>query len=107
MTPYEEAQPGRLALEGVDAVLAARPEKDGHLLTAVNRNLCAWRDALIARHRATPLAPAERDGLERLNGVIAVAFGVQYPQGPVDWNAFQSARGWLCDLLAKTGRETG
>ena len=100
MSPAEEARPGREALDGMDAVLAARPEKDGHLLTAVNKNLCAWRDALIARHRATPLSPEERDGLERLNGVIAIAFGVQYPQGPVPWNEFEAARGWLADLLA-------
>ena len=99
MTAADEARPGREALEGMDAVLAARPAKDGHLLTAVNRNLCAWRDALIARHRDAPLSPAERDGLERLNGVIAVAFGVQYPQGPVPWDAFIAARGWLADLL--------
>ena len=101
----DEAQPGREALDLFDQILAARPDKDGHLLTALNKSLCAWRDALIARHRRTPLPPEERDGLERLNGIIGVAFGVQFPQGAVPWDEFEAARGWLSDLLAHQDRQ--
>ena len=104
MSAGDEAEPGREALRLFDEVLAARPEKDGTKLTALNKRLCAWRDAIIARHRSAPLAPEERDGLERLNGVIGVAFGVQFPQAAVPWDEFVAARGWLADLLSQTER---
>ncbi len=103
----DEAEPGREALKLFDEVLAARPEKDGMKLTALNKSLCAWRDAIIARHREAPLAPEERDGLERLNGVIGVAFGVQFPQGAVPWDEFTAARGWLAALLAPIDHQLG
>ncbi|MBE7217004.1 MAG: hypothetical protein INR64_00880 [Caulobacteraceae bacterium] len=95
----DEAAPGREALEGMDAVLARRPDKDDHRLTEVVKALCAWRDALIGRHRAAPLPPHERDRLERLNAVIGVTFGLQFPQAAPPWEEFKTARGWLAALL--------
>lgn len=94
-----EAALGRDALESMDEVLSKRPEKDDHRLTEVTKALCAWRDALIARHRQAPLQAQDRDRLERLNAVIGVVVGVQFPQAAVPWNDFTAARRWLADLL--------
>ena len=97
----DEATPGREALGKIDAALAKRPQKDDHLLTEIGKALCAWRDALIARHREAPLPPVEKERLERVNAVIATVFGVQFPSAGVPWHNLESARGWLADLLGE------
>ena len=86
------------ALSGMDEVLAKRPDKDDHALTAVTKALCEHRDALTDRSRAGGLDAAGRDRLERLNGVIALVLALHFPQGAAPWDGFAQARGWLSDL---------
>ena len=96
----------RLAWDGMGRVIDARPAKDDDALTAVTQALCAARDALIAGHRRTPLDAPGRSRLERLNAVLGQAFGMHFPMGPVPWDEFQVARGWLSDLLGEIGAAT-
>ena len=84
--------------EGMGRVLDQRPHKDDHLLTELIKTLCAVRDSIIARHRQSPLPAGERDRLERLNAVMAQVFSLQFPLGPIPWDDFGVARGWLADL---------
>ena len=88
------------ALEGVDKVLAQRPHKDDAGLTEVAKQLCVFRDALIAR-RAEPDSTSE-DGrrLGHVNAVLSLVLAVQFPLGEVPWDEFAKGRDWLADLQA-------
>lgn len=102
MNPVEnEAARLREAWEGMGRVLEQRPHKDDHLLTEMIKTLCAARDSMIARHRESPLPAQERGRLERLNAVIAQVFSLQFPLGPIPWDDFGVARGWLADLRSQ------
>ena len=96
--PYEV---GRKALGEIDALLAARPQKDDLRAAEVVTLLAAWRDTLIPA--ASTAEGAER--LERLNAVISVALATHFPQGATPWAELEMARGWLASLLPERARE--
>ena len=93
--PYE---PGRKALGEIDALLAARPQKDDLRAAEVVKLLATWRDGFIPA--AATDEGAER--LERLNAVISVALAIHFPQGATPWGELEKARGWLASLLPET-----
>lgn len=94
----DEAARLREVWEGMGRVVEQRPHKDDHLLTELIKTLCTVRDSMIARHREEPLPAQERERLERLNAVLAQVFSLQFPLGPIPWDDFAVARGWLADL---------
>ena len=85
------------ALQKIDAVLAARPQKDDYVISDAARALSAYRETLI------PLADTAtgRDRLETLNAVLSVVLGAHYPLGETPWAELEKARGWLAELLAE------
>ena len=93
-----ERHPGRAALAEIDRILAARPARDGHALTAAVQGLAGFRDDAIARHRRDG-GPRWRPTLERVNAVISVVIAAEFPIGEVPWGDLEKARGWLADIL--------
>ena len=92
-------EPGRDALERLDAALAAAPEKDGSDLSATLRCLGRFRDGLIAAVRDEPDS-ARQAALAELNGVISCVMAAQYPLGAVPWPSVRKARDSLAALVA-------
>lgn len=84
----EELDAARRTLAVLKGVLAKRPDKDDHALAIATRGLCAWRDSLIDRSGPSG---ADRDRLQRINAVLSVVVGLQYPTGETPWEAFEAA----------------
>jgi hypothetical protein len=89
---------GHSALAALDKVLAQKPHKDDHGLSATMQCLTRFRDEVIAVQRTRPCTHAERQTLARLNSVIGVVFAAHFPLGTVPWGEVEKARGWLADL---------
>jgi hypothetical protein len=93
--------PGRIALQAIDDVLAKKPRKDDARLSAATKCLCVFRDHVIDAHRVQGWTPDRREQLSRLNSVLSVALGCQFPLTDVPWQELERARGWLADLLVE------
>jgi hypothetical protein len=91
---------GAAALAALDHALADRPDKIyGDLANAV-RALVRLRDALIIeRRRDGPHAVGDR--LERVNAILSVVSGGEYPLEGVRRERLEQARGELARLLAR------
>lgn len=90
---------GERALDHLDKALAAKPQKDGHALSATLRCLAELRNGLVAEQRNQPpdLGPSRR--IEHVNGVISSVLAAQFPLGEVPWDELAKARQWLADLV--------
>jgi len=97
--PPAPEEAGRIALWQLDEALERKPEKEDHLLSELVRNLCLYREALIAAARRG--GEAERQRLGRLNMVLTVAAAVEFPAGDVPWEALASARDTLAGLAGR------
>ena len=97
--PPSEAQ---ASLEALDKCIADKPHKVGHDFTAATKHLCAYRDELIARHRAAGDEGAHqvRAELERVNAVISTVLAGQFPLGPIPWDEIETARAQLAEIVA-------
>ncbi len=95
MTESASFDAGRQALNKLDAVLAARPQKDDYVISDTVQALSTFRERLI------PLADTAtgRDRLETLNAVLSVVLGAHYPAGETPWPELEKARGWLAGLV--------
>jgi hypothetical protein len=89
---------GREALEQIRKVLAERPKRDGHALTAAVQALTEYRDHYVERHRREG-GSRYRATLERINAVVSVVLGAEFPLGEVPWGELEKARDWLNDIL--------
>lgn len=90
------------ALAALDDALSHRPRQTGHDFSAATRCLAVLRDQVITEMRRRP-TPAIRDHLYRLNGVISVVYGGQFPIGAVPWDYVQQARDRFARLLGDMG----
>lgn len=90
---------GGKALELMNAVLAKRPDKDGHLLSEATLCLTDLREAITPDDWDGAPA-AERARVARLNSIISVVMGLHFPVGSAPWDEFATARDSLSDLLA-------
>lgn len=88
------------ALAAIDEALSHRPRQTGHDFSAATRCLTALREQVIAELRRNPTAE-RRDQLQRLNAVISVVYGGQFPIGAVPWDQVQQARDALVRLLGE------
>jgi hypothetical protein len=95
-----EVNPGREALAQIDKALAERPKRDGKTLTGAIRNLAAFRDELVARHRGDG-GSRWRSELEHANAVLSVVMAAEFPIGAVPWDELARARDWLDTLLGQ------
>ena len=96
--PMPSLEPGRRALPHLDTALAARPEKNGHELSAALRELAELRDGFVAVRRREPDHPAV-GLLAPVNGVISSVLAAQFPIGEVQWEALVKARDWLAGVV--------
>lgn len=94
-----DAHPGDVALERLDEALAHQPEKDKHDFAVAMESLCVLRDALIRRRRAGNTDMLQHC-LDRLNSVISVVVGSEYPLPGIRWDRVKQARDVLADLVA-------
>ncbi|MBV8681642.1 MAG: hypothetical protein JO111_02125 [Caulobacteraceae bacterium] len=93
---------GREGLACIDQALAARPKKDGHVLTQATAALCLYREELIARGRRG--GAEDRRRLEHCNAVLSIVAAVHFPLGNAPWEELERARGWLSELLEASER---
>jgi hypothetical protein len=93
--------PGRIALDAIDDVVAQKPHKDDARLSAASKCLCVFRDHVIDAHRGQDRTGATCEPLARLNSVLSVVLGCQFPLADVPWQELERARGWLADLVAE------
>jgi hypothetical protein len=93
---------GAAALAALDHALADRPDRIyGDLANAV-RALVRLRDELIAaRRRDGPRAIGDR--LERVNAILSVVSGGEYPLEGIRRERIQQAREELAGLLGQRG----
>lgn len=96
------AEAARCAMAALNEALSHRPVKTGHDFSAAQRCLTALRDSVIMHHREQPSAES-RERLARLNAVISVVYGGQFPIGAVPWDSIEQARDALARLLAEMG----
>lgn len=91
--------PGEQALAAIDKLLGNQPEKNGHDFSTAVACLAAFRDEVVARHRRDDVSSADRERLSRLNGIISIIVGGQYPIGSVPWSHVEMVRHDLADLI--------
>ncbi|MBE7211801.1 MAG: hypothetical protein INR65_12345 [Gluconacetobacter diazotrophicus] len=97
----DAAHPAMRALGRIDAVIAAKPEKDDAELAAAVENICAWRRGMIARRDAKRWDDAAERDLGTLNGVLSLVLAIQFPLGEVRWNELDKARAVLAELAGR------
>ncbi len=94
-------RPAATAIAALDRLLADRPDRvDGHF-SAATRHLAAYRDELIFIWRRTA-SETDRRRLGRVNAVLSVVLGGQYPVGEVPWPSIAQARAELADVAQET-----
>ena len=93
--------PGHEALRHIDQVLARRPDKDDHALSAATVCLTRLRDGMIRAHRDGAGTPGSRERLAHVNGVISAVMGIHYPLGSVPWPELDKAREWLACIVRR------
>jgi hypothetical protein len=91
--------PGHIALRAINDVVAQKPHKDDSRLSTATECLCVFRDHVIDGNRARPAVHRVAGRLARLNSVLSVVLGCQFPLGDVSWQELERARGWLADLI--------
>lgn len=67
----------------LEAILAAKPERDAARFSACVRALVRWRDGLAAE--------GGREPLSTVNAILAAVLGGQYPGSKVPWERLQAA----------------
>lgn len=92
MSPAELAHSCLVQLE--DA-LGRPPERLGEEVDQVERHLAALRDELIAELRTS----GRRTGLDRVNAVLSLVVGLEYPAAGIQRNLIEQARDALQALV--------
>ncbi len=92
----EEA--GAAALAALDRALDDRPDKIYDDLSQAVRALVRLRDELIAEHRRDGRR-ADDDRLERVNAILSVVSGGEYPLQGIRRERIEQAREKLAGLL--------
>lgn len=92
---------GAAALAGLDHALEDRPDRIYDDLSHAVRCLVRLRDELIALRRRDGKASGD-DRLERLNAVLSVVSGGEYPLEGVRRERIEKAREELARLLERT-----
>ena len=101
-TADNRAELARQAMAALDDALSHRPVKTGHDFSEAQRCLTALREKVIARHRDHPSAESS-DRLARLNAIISVVYGGQFPIGAVPWDKVEQGRDAFARLLGEMG----
>lgn len=89
---------GQTALGALNRLLADRPERVSHDFSAALRCLTEFRTHLLARTRQEP-TPQAGARMARLNAVISVFYGGQFPIGAVHWEHLEKARDSFAALV--------
>lgn len=97
--PRFRSEHGRPALAAIDQVLADRPQKNSHDFSQALERLNAFRNDMIRHQRSVEPDARDLDQRHRLNGVISVIVGGEYPVGPLPWEAVEKARAAFAELL--------
>lgn len=87
------------AMKAIDKVVADKPERNGHDFSAAVCCLTELRERLLLQRQASP-SRETRDRIARLNVVLSVIVGGEYPIGGVPWSHVESARDAFAQLLA-------
>ena len=85
-------------LEGLDKLLADRPDQVTHDFSAATRRLTTYHDTLIRRLRDGSLPTEARRQLDRINAVIRVVYACHYPLRRAEWDMLEKARAEFVDL---------
>lgn len=97
-----ERQAGESALAHLDHLLAHRPERVHEELTHAMRGIVRIRDRLIERLRsANEPSPALRERLDRVNVLVSIAFGAQFPVTGVHWERIEKTRDELRAMMGE------
>ena len=88
------------AMKAIDKVVADKPERNGHDFSAAVCCLTELRERLLLQQRQAPPSREARDRIGRLNTVLSIIVGGEYPIGGVPWSHVESARGAFAQLLA-------
>ena len=89
---------GEAALGALDRLLADRPDRVSHDFSAAMRCLTDFREHMLGHARREDTTQA-RERLARLNAVISVFYGGQFPIGAVPWKHLEKARDGFAALL--------
>ncbi len=90
------------ALAGIDHVLAQQPQKDDETLTEVVKQLCIFRDELIAVSSRPDRTHEDAQRLTHANAILTSVLAIQFPLGEVPWHELAKARDWLAQLTPET-----
>ncbi|HET6466774.1 MAG TPA: hypothetical protein VFG43_00195 [Geminicoccaceae bacterium] len=90
------------AVAALDRVIDERPAEEHEYLVEAVRCLNRLRDRMIERRRAGDTSRHLRDRLDRINAILSVVVGGQYPLVGVRWERVQHARDTLRQLLEDT-----
>ena len=93
------SDPAQIALGHIDQVLAERPAKNDHALSAATICLGQLRDEIVAKWRAQGIGPDERKRLAHVNSAITIVLGIHFPLGKVPWPELEKARDWLAEIV--------
>ena len=92
MSPAELA---RSCLAQLEDALGRQPDQLGDEVDQVERDLASLRDQLIAYVRST----GQRSGLDRVNAVLSLVVGVEYPVAGIQRSLVEQARDALRALV--------
>ena len=98
---HPQASAAAEALDGIDHVLAQKPQKDDETLTVVIKQLCIYRDQLIARNARPGRTGEDRRRLTHANAILTAVLAVQFPLGEIPWDELAKSRDWLQGLMAE------
>jgi hypothetical protein len=99
--PVFRSPHGQDALQAIDRALADKPVKHSHHFAVALEKLNLFRDDLLRHQRSFPPNQAGLERRMRLNGVISVIVGGEYPVGPLPWQEVEKARNAYARLLAE------
>ena len=92
MSPAELA---RSCLAQLEDALKRPPDQLGEEVDQVERDLASLRDQLITQLRST----GQRAGLDRVNAVLSLVVGLEYPAAGIQRSLIEQARDALRALL--------
>ena len=96
--------PCQQALAMLEQALHLSPLEVGREVDDVEKAVAQLRDVLIHQLRqdeSSPLVPRRREALSRINAVLSLIVGIEYPATGIQRAAIQQARNALAQLLAE------
>ena len=92
---------GREALARLDHLLREHPAQVAAELTDAVRGVVALRDEMIERRDRAGPEPGVDNRLERVNAILSMLIGNEFPLIGVRWQRIERARNALQDILSE------